>query len=265
MVLAGGITSAVTVMFTVCILFVAVQALKTILGDDLTRVIITNPDVTEKLFGGEDQLGNDDVNNNITELGSERRSTSSSSGSTVTHRSSSSSSSVLSSTGSATIDKLNEIALGEVGNGPEKYWNWYGMSSDWCAMFVLWLFDNIDGIDKYVKRVSAYACDIPRESDKAGLGTWYEDECTDSSTVPKAGDVVVFDPYVNGSYTPWPANGGIDKYWSSHVGYVYDVDDNNIYTVEGNSNNQVEKKSISRKKCGGGNGQGINGYFRPNY
>ena len=171
----------------------------------------------------------------------------------------------LSPTGNQTIDKLNQIALGEVGNGPSKYWSWYGSSGDWCAMFVLWLFNQVDGIDKYVKRVSGYACDIPRESDKAGLGVWYEDECSDPSTQPKAGDVVVFDPYVNGGYIPWPANGGIDKYWSSHVGYVYKVDENNIYTVEGNSNNQVQSKTISRKKCGGGNGQGINGYFRPYY
>ena len=193
------------------------------------------------------------------------RSTSSGASSTNSQGfSSSSSSSSFTSSGNSTIDKLNQIALGEVGNGPSKYWNWYGSSSDWCAMFVLWLFDQIDGIDKYIIKHSAYACDIPRYSDEAGLGTWYEDECYDAMTVPKAGDIVVFDPAINNSYVPWPSNGG-DKYWASRVGYVYDVDDNYIYTVEGNSNNQVEKKSISRKKCGFGNGQGINGYFRPNY
>ena len=267
-ILGGSVTSAVTVLFAVCILFVAVQALKTILGDDLTRVIITNPDISEKLFGGEDKLGEDSVDNNITELDVEnsvKKTTSSSASSTTTH---SSSSEGVSSTGSATIDKLNEIARGEVGKGPTEYRTWYydgyDNAVDWCAIFVSWLFNKVDGIDRYIEK-STFAGDIVRNSDKLNYGTWYEDECSDTSTEPRAGDIIVFDPYLNGNYYPYPLHGE-DKYYSSHVGYVYKVDSEKVYTVEGNSSNQVSSREYSRKNhCGTVGIQGINGYFRPNY
>ena len=161
----------------------------------------------------------------------------------------------VSQTGIEVIDNLNNIALGEVGNGGSKYWNAYGIGvNEWCAMFVSWLFDQVDGIDKYIKK-SAGAGDIPRYSVAAGYGVWYEDECTDPSTVPKAGDVIVFVPTI----VPF------DKYTSRHVGYVYKVDDNYVYTVEGNTGtydcttSYVQAKQYDRKSCD------INGYFRPNY
>ena len=58
-----------------------------------------------------------------------------------------------------------------------------------------------------------------------------------------------------------------DKYYSSHIGYVYAVDDTYVYTVEGNSGDIVRKRQYDRKShCGNiGSQQGINGYFRPNY
>ena len=59
---------------------------------------------------------------------------------------------------------------------------------------------------------------------------------------------------------------GNDKYYSSHVGYVYKVDDTYVYTVEGNSGDRVRAKQYSRKThCQTVGIQGINGYFRPNY
>ena len=171
-------------------------------------------------------------------------------------RSSSTSSSDVNFTGNEVIDKLNDIALSQKGNGGSKYWTAYGSGADeWCAMFVSWLFDQVGGIKKYIASKEAGAGDIPRNSVPAGLGIWLEDECTDSSTVPRAGDVILFTP------TIYPT----DKYTSRHVGYVYKVDDNKVYTVEGNSGtwdcttSYVTVNEYDRKSCT------INGYYRPNY
>ena len=175
----------------------------------------------------------------------------------------------ISKTGKETVDRLNEIALkqaSEVNEGGKKYWSWYGFDyrDEWCAMFVSWLFNQVDGLDKYIK-ADATAGGIVRDSTQAGYGTWHEDECTDSTTVPQAGDVIVFDPKINGTYTPYPKHGN-DKFYSSHVGYVYKVDDKYVYTVEGNSGDIVRMKQYERKThCNTVGIQGINGYFRPNY
>ena len=174
---------------------------------------------------------------------------------------------VISKTGQEAIDKMNEIAVQQVGKTGDTYESWYGMYADWCAMFVSWLFNQVDGLDKYIVK-SAIAGEIPRASDRAGYGTWYEDECTNPSTVPKSGDIILYDPWI-GSYTiPYPQNGN-DKYYSSHIGYVYKVDDEYVYSIEGNGNsggyNGVWEHKHSRKDCGSGTTQGINGYFRPNY
>lgn len=190
-----------------------------------------------------------------------------SSGSGSDNSNSSSGDVVVSKTGKEAIDKLNEIALKQVGQTGDKYESWYNVYADWCAIFVSWLFNQIDGLDKYIVS-SAVAGEIPRSSDAQGLGKWYEDECTDSSTVPRAGDIILYDPWI-GSYTiPYPDHGS-DKYYSSHIGYVYAVDDENVYSVEGNGSlggyNGVWKHEHSRKYCGSGTTQGITGYFRPNY
>lgn len=158
-------------------------------------------------------------------------------------------------TGKEAIDKMNEIALKEAkaGTGPQKFWNWYGMSSDWCAMFVSWLFNQIGGLGKYYVKTAA-AGPSAREPIAAGYGSWLEDECHDSKTVPRAGDVVHF-------YPCSPGDGCyVDKYSSGHVGYVYAVDDEKIYTVEGN-NDPYHVKALShyRKDCQ------INGYYRANF
>ena len=163
----------------------------------------------------------------------------------------------VSPTGTAVIDQLNSIALGEVGNKGTKYRTWFNgfeTSDEWCAMFVSWLFNQVGGINKYIKKYAG-AGDIPRYSVPAGYGVWYEDECSDSSTTPKAGDVILFTP------TIFPQ----DKYTSRHVGYVYKVDNEKVYTVEGNTGtwdsntSSVMTHEYDRKNCT------INGYFRPNY
>ena len=72
--------------------------------------------------------------------------------------------------------------------------------------------------------------------------------------VPAPGDVIHVHPCYPGDscYT--------DAYSSGHVGYVYAVDENNVYTIEGNHNpDYVEAVVHERKDCD------INGYYRPYY
>ena len=183
--------------------------------------------------------------------GSDSSASSSSSNSSSNSSSSSSSSShaTVSKTGNQTIDKLNSIAIQEAENksGAEKFQNWFGRTDDWCGMFVSWLFDQVGGLGKYYVK-NGFAGGGARESVSAGYGTWLEDECTDSKTVPKPGDVLHYN-HVSG-----------DKYSSGHVGYVYSVDDNKVYTVEGNHDpEKVVTVTYSRDDCQ------INGYYRPKY
>ena len=159
----------------------------------------------------------------------------------------------LTASGKAVIDKMNQIALAEAqaGTGPEKFQNWYGYSGDWCAMFVSWLFDQVGGIGKYFYK-NASAGPTAREPIAAGLGVWLEDECTDPSTVPRAGDVLHWKEASPGYW--------VDRYSSRHVGYVYAVDDTKIYTVEGNHNPyHVVTVEHDRKDCN------VNGYYRANF
>lgn len=139
----------------------------------------------------------------------------------------------------ADINKLLNIAYGEVGSKeiPEneiKYNNWYyygdenldegqippnGNSYPWCAVFVSWCADEAKMLGDCV----------PRESGCARMKAAYQKKnsyyfrCDNYE--PKAGDVFV---HLN-------ANG------TGHVGYVmaYDEVNNKIYTIEGNSGNQV--------------------------
>ena len=163
-----------------------------------------------------------------------------------------SNSEIINESNSEIINKLNDLALGEVGKGGSNYWT--SGADEWCAMFVSWLFEKVTS-DKQYLVPAAGAGDIPRNSVPKGYGIWLEDECSDPSTVPQAGDVILFTP------TIYPS----DQYTSRHVGYVYQVDDNKVYTVEGNTGTNdcttsyVAKREYDRKDCT------INGYYRPNY
>ena len=179
----------------------------------------------------------------------------------------------------AIVNHLTETAKQVEGKGARDFNMFYDGTYngvDWCAMFIWWLF-NQDGRAKNFIVKNSFAGNMARDSVKAGLGDWYEDECTDPKTVPKAGDLILYDPWIGGKTVPWPANGE-DRYYSSHIGYVYKVTDSDVYSIEGNVNsgyylgawksnpgNGVWEQKHSRKYCGSGNSQGINGYYRPKY
>ncbi|MEE0061243.1 MAG: CHAP domain-containing protein [Acutalibacteraceae bacterium] len=153
------------------------------------------------------------------------------------------------------IDRLTKIAKAEIGNNGSKYRKWfYNRTSDyygvnWCAVFISWLYNQINGLDKYMIKTDG-AGTVARYSD-GKYGKWYEP----NQIIPKEGDIVMF--RWGGSYT--------DKYHSDHLGYVYKVDSSYIYTIEGNTgNNDSDYSSVMYKSYSLSNGA-INGYYRPYY
>ena len=153
------------------------------------------------------------------------------------------------------VDKFIKTAKVEVGNGGRKYRQWFYGSEQygvaWCAVFVSWCLAQIGITDIKTDGAGCFAREYQSR------GHWFESEYSDSSTTPKAGDIVTFVWNYGGRYYQQ------DKYYSDHVGIVYAVDNNNIYTIEGNAGasndtSTVKYKSYSRKSGA------INGYFRLN-
>lgn len=155
----------------------------------------------------------------------------------------------------STVSELTKIAKAEVGNNGSKYRKWfYNRTSDyygvnWCAVWISWLFNQVGGLNKYIVKTDG-AGTVARYSD-GKYGKWYEP----NQITPKEGDIVMF--RWGGSYT--------DKYHSDHVGYVYAVDSEYVYSIEGNTgSNNADYSSVMYKRYSRSNSV-INGYFRPNY
>ena len=155
------------------------------------------------------------------------------------------------------IKKIVAIAKSQASNGPYKYRKWYYGSEQhgvaWCAVFVSWCLAQA-GISQI--KTDGAGC-FAREY--SNCGKWYESEYSDSSTMPKAGDIVTFTWNYAGRYP------NQDRYYSDHVGIVYAVDSNYIYTVEGNAgSNSADYSTVMYKQYSKTNGV-INGYYRPYY
>ena len=152
-------------------------------------------------------------------------------------------------------DKFISTAKNEVGNGAKKYREWYyGYNAQdvaWCAVFVSWCLAQagITGI-----KTDGAGCFAREYQDR---GRWLESEYSDSSTTPQIGDIVTFVWNYAGRYNSQ------DRYYSDHVGIVYAVDDNYIYTVEGNAGASNDTSTVKYKSYSRTNGC-INGYFRLN-
>lgn len=86
------------------------------------------------------------------------------------------------------IKKIVAIAKSQASNGPYKYRKWYYGSEQhgvaWCAVFVSWCLAQA-GISQI--KTDGAGC-FAREY--SNCGKWYESEYSDSSTMPKAGDIV---------------------------------------------------------------------------
>lgn len=147
-------------------------------------------------------------------------------------------------------------ALEYVGQDATKFRKWYYGSDlkgvPWCAVFVSYIANEAGVLDKIVKRCQG-AGDFAREGVTSGWGKWYEGD-----TKPQVGDIVTFTWNGKGEYEDK------DAYFSDHVGIVYRVDRNYVYTVEGNTNGTNDTSIVSKRiyaLCSGL----INGYYRPNW
>lgn len=105
-----------------------------------------------------------------------------------------------------------------------EYGYWYGLQDAWCAMFISWCARQAQ-IPKNIIRNSTFAT-----TSDFGLEFRWKSEYT-----PSIGDLIIFD------YAPYnmvdPGEHG------DHVGLVVNVDDEKVYTVEGNAGNSVAYKS----------------------
>ena len=126
---------------------------------------------------------------------------------------------------SQSLSGITSIALKELGNvGGQKFWTWYGYPArvEWCAVFVSWCADQA-GIN--LKKFSYCPTGV---SDFKEAGKWQS-----AGTVPREGAVIFFD---------WEGDGVSD-----HVGLVLKYEQGFIYTVEGNSNDQVRQQVYERQ------------------
>lgn len=119
-----------------------------------------------------------------------------------------------------------EIARKEIGNkGGEKYWRWYGFNQrvNWCAIFVSWCA-NESGIMNNSIPIFSLCTDGEK---------WYKEHSKwkNKSYIPQTGDIIFFD---------WNGDGHVQ-----HVGIVEKVENDKVYTIEGNSKDEVRNKNYS--------------------
>lgn len=115
-------------------------------------------------------------------------------------------------------------AASQLGNeGGEPYCTWYGFDYrvEWCACFISWCEDRCGLLE---------ADKAPKFAIVGDGAAWFEnrDQWLRSSDAPSAGDLIFFD---------WDRDGVYD-----HVGIVSAVEDDTIFTIEGNSSDRCRQK-----------------------
>lgn len=118
------------------------------------------------------------------------------------------------------------VAKSQIGNiGGRKYWEWYGFDShvEWCAIFVSWCANESGDLNTNIPKFSRVEDGIQ----------WFKDnkKWADKNYKPKAGDLIFFD---------WNNDDDPD-----HVGIVESSDNQYIYTIEGNSNDECREKKYT--------------------
>ena len=127
-------------------------------------------------------------------------------------------------------DGIVNVALEQLGNARgQPYWSWYGFSSrvDWCACFVSWCANECGYIQDGI---------IPKYSLCSDGVKWFKErgQWLDGGETPTTGMIIFFDYPDNGM------NGDPD-----HTAIVEKVENGRVYTVEGNSNDKVEKNDYA--------------------
>ena len=115
-------------------------------------------------------------------------------------------------------------------------------TDDWCDVFVTTIFQR-EGLSDLVGR----ECGVERHIQIfKRLGIWNED----GGSTPKAGDIITFN---------WDQDSQPNDGFADHIGIVESVSNGIIHTIEGNSNDQVRRKTY---RIGHGN---IRGFASPRY
>ena len=123
--------------------------------------------------------------------------------------------------------QIVSVAMGQIGNsGGQKFWSWYGFDSrvEWCACFVSWCADQSGLIASgNVPKFSLCRDGVP----------WFQgkNKWQSGGTTPTAGMIIFFD---------WDHDGNSD-----HVGIVEKCEGGRVYTVEGNSSDQVRQRNYA--------------------
>ena len=132
-------------------------------------------------------------------------------------------------------------ALKEVGNeGGKKFWSWYANWGrfEWCACFLSWVAEQNGILDKKIPKFIGVGDGINYYKKKNRYLSRKE-------YTPKAGDLIFID---------WNDNNRVD-----HVGMVLKVENNRVYTIEGNRQDAVRLESYPT------NSIVIAGYGAPEY
>ena len=123
--------------------------------------------------------------------------------------------------------QIVSVAMGQIGNsGGQKFWSWYGFDSrvEWCACFVSWCADQSGLIERG---------NVPKFSLCSDGVSWFQgkNKWQSGGTTPTAGMIIFFD---------WDHDGNSD-----HVGIVEKCEGGRVYTVEGNSSDQVRQRNYA--------------------
>ena len=124
-------------------------------------------------------------------------------------------------------NNIVEVAKSQVGTtSGSKYWTWYGFNKkvNWCAIFVSWCANESGMLDD---------SSVPKFSLCTDGENWYKknNRWKDKSYVPMTGNIIFFD---------WQRDGHTD-----HVGIVEKVENGKVFTIEGNSKDEVKEKSYN--------------------
>lgn len=159
----------------------------------------------------------------------------------VGYKEKASNSNLKSKTGNAGHANYNKYAA-EIDKNYPKFYNGKKNGYDWCDIFADWCFIHTFGLTKALQ----LTCQ-PKKSAGAGCYyslNYYKRAGRFHKSSPQPGDQIFF-------------GSGLSDVW--HTGIVVDVDDEKVYTVEGNSSDGVASRSYSLKD------KTIVGYGRPAY
>jgi|GEM_PF-1096821 len=143
--------------------------------------------------------------------------------------------SLLQVSASTQADKLISTAESQIGykegsDGYTKYGAWYGIPrGHWCAMFVSWCANQSSISTSTIPKHAS--CDVGKDWFK-NKGLWENSKYKGGSYTPKKGDIIYFSSTSNMND-------------STHVGIVTSASSTTVYTIEGNTSDQVARKSYS--------------------